>query len=337
MIRHVRCQRRSARADAAARRSLTRRVSEAAHVVVVRLLGGAGNELFQYAAALSISDVANVRTIANASDHLLSAEVLLPGFIRAGSDLELELLGLRDPAMTSETRLRKRVVMRAVKPMQRFVARRTVNQHGELAAAFAPPSAGLRRPRMLDGYFQHPGWFTPGDQVVIDALLDNAPAGWAELARTVHYNAVCFRRGDYEPLGWMLPTEYYDMSMPHLSKAVPLVVIGDDTSFNESMVAHHRHRGYLATSLPQLSDNAAVNDFWTLAGAANVVMANSTFCWWATRVGDASRAATHQPRTVVCPRSWLSGASHEMIQPGWTAMNDTLELLRGSTDAAPPG
>ena len=102
------------------------------------------------------------------------------------------------------------------------------------------------------------------------------------------------------------------------------------------MVAQYREGGHKVANLPQFSGNAAVNDFWVLAGAANVVMANSTFCWWATRVGDALRAALDGPRTVVCPRSWLAGVPHRMIEPDWTAIDDTLELLRHSGMAAQP-
>ena len=34
---------------------------------------------------------------------------------------------------------------------------------------------------VLDGAFQHPSWFKPGDEVVVDALLKNAPTGWRNL------------------------------------------------------------------------------------------------------------------------------------------------------------
>ena len=308
--------------------SLVQQVIAVPRLVVAQLVGGAGNELFQLAAALSITAAANVRTIPNATHHSLAAADLLPGFVAPATDLELELLGLRDPAMTPQTRLRKRCTMAATAPLRRRVSNRTVNQHGLLAAALAAPSADAKRARVLDGYFQHPGWYRPGDQIVVDALLQRAPAEWARLAISQRYNVVCFRHGDYLRLGWALPAEYYDEAMPLIGTAFPLAVVGDDGAFNQRMVAQYRDRGHSVMQAPRLSDNPAINDFWIIAGATNVVMANSTFCWWATRVGDAFFRSTQNARIVASPSSWIAGVPHQLLESSWTPVDDTLELLR---------
>ncbi len=309
-------------------RSLVKQVATSPRLVIAQLVGGAGNELFQLAAALSITSAANVRTVANAATHLLSASDLLPGFEVSATELELELMGLRDPAMTSQTRLRKRLVMAAAAPMHRRTSERTVNQHGLLAMAFAAPPPGAKQARVLDGYFQHPGWYRPGDQVILEALLQRSPAEWAQFASSQRYNVVCFRQGDYVPLGWALPAEYYDEAMPLIGNELPLAVVGDDLAFNARMVAQYRERGNRIMRPPRLCDKPPINDFWVLAGATNIVMANSTFCWWATRVGDSFREKSHTPRIVASPRSWIAGVPHQMIEPSWTPVDDTLELLR---------
>lgn len=308
--------------------SLVKQVAAAPRLVVAQLIGGAGNELFQLAAALSITAAANVRTMPNTVGHLLSASDLLPGFVASATDLELELLGLRDPAMTSHTRLRKRFIIGAAAPLRRRVSSRTANQHGLIATAFAAPAPGAKRARVLDGYFQHPDWYRPGDQIVLEALLQRSPADWARLASAQRYNVVCFRQGDYVPLGWALPAEYYDEAMPLIGNALPLAIVGDNREFNQRMVAQYVVRGHSIMRPSRLSDNPAINDFWVIAGATNVVMANSTFCWWATRVGDAFRASAQTARIVACPRNWIAEVPHQLLESSWTPVDDTLELLR---------
>ena len=65
----------------------------------------------------------------------------------------------------------------------------------------------------------------------------------------------------------------------------------------------------------------SVDDFWRIAVAPHVVMANSTFCWWAAQVGDELYRRARLPRTVVAPGEWLGGGlGPALVEADWIAL-----------------
>ncbi len=286
--------------------------------VFVRLIGGAGNELFQYASAISIAGPSRVRTIPNDRANQLPAGDLVPGLLDQAGETELRLLRRRSASgqvcvPPSASRLSTSI--------RKSLDSRTVDQHGTLQRAFMPRPQSPARPQILDGYFQHPEWFKPGDSVVIDALLDNAPQGWLERARSARFAAVSFRHGDFEDLGWTLPDSYYDAALAELAVGTQLMVVSDDAKFGAMMSASYRDRGFTVLDPPALARDPAINDFWTIAAASDVIMSNSTFCWWATRVGDVAHSSIlPRVRQVTCPLRWVPDIDNSLAEPEWTTI-----------------
>ena len=285
--------------------------------VFVRFIGGAGNQLFQYATALTIGGEKWARAIASSEGKQLEAEALVPGFFRYTHGRHLRTL---DP-MTESVEGRSAWRQRVAAPLRRLVAGRTVDQHGELRLAFQPRFAGTRRPVLLDGYFQHPTWYSPGDAVIIRTLRTRSPQRCAGVS-TASYAVVNFRRRDFETLGWAIADAYYDAALHLLGSGLPLVVTGDDQEVVERMRSDYRDRGFDILEPEPMASNEAVSDFWTMVGAQSVIMSNSTFCWWATRVGDSVGSSLGGDRLVICPRNWIPGLDSELPQPNWTVLDN---------------
>lgn len=130
--------------------------------------------------------------------------------------------------------------------------------------------------------------------------------GSGTLLRGPAYAVVCVRRGDYEPLGQMLQDSYYASCLQQLDPSLPVAFVGDDQAYLATLAEHTRQAG--ARDLRQaasVADDPAVHDFWVIAAATSVAMANSTFCWWATSVGDQCHGT--QGRAVLFPEGWLRG------------------------------
>jgi hypothetical protein len=67
--------------------------------------------------------------------------------------------------------------------------------------------------------------------------------------------------------------------------------------------------------------DTVLRDFCLIANARNVVMSNSTFCWWAAALGDALNRPGE--RIVAYPKGWIDfpdEASDGMVRPGWTVV-----------------
>ena len=69
--------------------------------------------------------------------------------------------------------------------------------------------------------------------------------------------------------------------------------------------------------------NPAMRDFWIIANAKNLLMSNSTFCWWAAVFGD-SLLPERQTRFVAYPVGWIGqfrDGEDGLIQPTWTPVS----------------
>jgi hypothetical protein len=171
-------------------------------------------------------------------------------------------------------------------------------------------------PALLDGYFQHPTWLIPGSQRVVDELLHHAPEAFAELRTHAPFGVVCTRRGDYEQLGMSLPSSYYDKALAALPRSLPLVLVGDDSRHLKVLADQLTGQGRVVLQPAPVAADPAVNDFWMTAAATSVIMANSTFSWWATTVGDRCHDSDSQ-RSVFFPSHWVGGFGTALRAAAW--------------------
>lgn len=292
-----------------------RRTFNADWPLVVRLRGGVGNQLFQWAAACSIAEPSAIRAVRSSTLDQLSIEALLPGVLRF---TEPPPAGIFDRLISRKWTSRRAAasVAAAARP---FRPHATYSQRGRLEWAYEPRPARFAPPRLLDGYFQHPSWSTPGCDLVVDELLKHAPEHFAQLRALGSFGAVCIRRGDYERLGMTLPPSYYDHALAALPPSLPLVLVGDDDSHLRTLREQLIDCGRTVLQPAPIARDPAVNDFWMTAAATNVVMANSTFSWWATTVGDRCHSDDGH-RSVFFPSRWVNGHGAELRAAAWVSV-----------------
>ncbi len=290
-------------------------------VSLVQLSSGAGNQLFQYAAATSLSGPDRVRAIPSGrATKQMSINDLLPGYVNEAGPIQRRVFSY----VVAPPRSHPRVIDRIVRPVTDVLRSRVVTQSmNEMQPAFTPRRTTDGH-RLLRGYFQHRSWYEPGDRSIIAALVERAPTAAPEWERAAELTVISTRRRDYEPLGWALPESYFDEALDLLDSgattdaAIVLVIVGDDPSYTAMLATRLRDRGRTVVATPQLADDPAVSDFWLIARARDVIMSNSTFCWWATRTGDALPQTGPSARRVIYPTGWLHGSGADLMDPTWT-------------------
>jgi hypothetical protein len=184
----------------------------------------------------------------------------------------------------------------------------------------------------LQGYFQHPSWWDRSLPSVIARIEGTTLAMRACLPSfdlCVH-----LRRGDYVALGWALSFDHYVGSLALLTDRVKSVVVTSDDDFAARTYCEYlRANGYDAytasqvetsseSSTPRHSD-PVLFDFCLMANAKNIIMSNSTFCWWATVLGD-HLSENSDERTVIYPRGWnrhQDDTGIKLAQPNWTVFS----------------
>ncbi|MGZ4758760.1 MAG: alpha-1,2-fucosyltransferase, partial [Acidimicrobiales bacterium] len=184
----------------------------------------------------------------------------------------------------------------------------------------------LEAPCYLHGYFQHPGYFEHSLDEVCSLVIGHLDIGERpRSADRVPVVGVHFRRGDFVALGWALGLGYYDRALELVAARVPrfeVRVFSDDRVFATLVEEHLAGRGLTVAPSPrrEVDDDPAVAVLVEMAGCDHLVMANSTYSWWAASIGD--RLGGPVDRVVVCPTVWDPRREpHELTRPGWLTVD----------------
>jgi glycosyl transferase family 11 len=181
----------------------------------------------------------------------------------------------------------------------------------------------------IQAYFQHRSWIDRSLNSVLNHI--EKATHDSRIQFPMFDLCVSLRRGDYVAFGCDLSSDYYLRSLDVIAnRAVKTVVVtSDDRLAAEVMSENLRCKGYDACTandvvLHEGGDpvDSVLRDFCLIANAHNVVMSNSTFCWWATVLGDAVTGSSD--RIVAYPRGWIDfpdDKSDGLLRPGWTIVD----------------
>ena len=265
-------------------------------VITSRLFGGAGNQLFQYAAGRALAD-------------------------RLGCDLMIDaryVAGSRDRGDCfthfAKARLRRDVALPPAKsdgPLRYALWRkfgRSPRFHRERGLGVDPEFFDLPRGTYLHGYWQSEQYFGPDtDTLRRDLTLTTAlDAPNAAMAAQIDA-APCpvsfhVRRGDYIAAGAYAACtpDYYRAAADHLAttlgKPLTCFIFSNDPAWARDNLDLGQDQ-----VIVDLNDEATGHfDMALMARCAHHVIANSTFSWWGAWLNpDADKQ-------VVAPRNWFA-------------------------------
>lgn len=270
-------------------------------MIFVRLVGGLGNQLFQYACARAVA-------------------------LRCGAELVLDLRELVQPAA------------HAVYGLDQFATHARIGQPKELPPArgrilpYALWRAGLMRPRFLrerglglnsavlaardntylHGYFQSEGYFRDVTAALREELRIVTPISdenrhWFDrIVQDDRAVSLHVRRGDYvatatgQALHGSCDAGYYARAVTkireRLGRSPVFYVFSDDPGW----ARQHLDLGAEMIVLSHNPATAAVEDMRLMGACRHHVIANSTFSWW---------GAWRNPspgKLVIAPQRWFS-------------------------------
>lgn len=91
------------------------------------------------------------------------------------------------------------------------------------------------------------------------------------------------RLGDYVPLGWDLPMSYYLDILKTETYHNAIIITDEPTHPSLQILKSH---GCVIKDNSHLGDNKFIGDFVYVKHAKKTIIANSTFSWWATFLGE---------------------------------------------------
>jgi hypothetical protein len=284
--------------------------------VLVRLVGGLGNQLFQYATARTIAVRNNAELVFDLSWFSTASDrtyALAPFSVSAKI--------LRDTRMMQTSRLQslwERLAHRLVRNsgLKKFSCPVFSERHFH----FDPAVLDVRLPIYLDGYFQSERYFSEcADLIRFELQLVAPPTENAQkiLEMIRSSEAVCLhvRRGDYvanattQAFHGICSLDYYRQGFALAAAGMrnPIVFVFSD----EPLWVQDNLKLDAPTVIVDIhGPNQAHEDLRLMAACRNFVIANSSFSWWAAWLGE------YSSKRVIAPKQWFA-----------TASNDTRDLL----------
>ena len=259
-------------------------------MIVVRLMGGLGNQLFQYAAGRRLAIRHGVELVLDLGWFRHEAQL-----VAAPRRFELEPYGLENERIE----LHPKEILRWEHPSRlRFRHPRQVirQRDGDLGvdARVLEAVDGV----VLIGYWQSEQYFLD----VEETIRSDVRRSTASDAGAV---AVHIRRGDdiahpqTHAVHGVLPVEYYDEAMQLVARQV------DGARFLAFSDEPEWVKAELGSSLPLEVAAAAraYDDLAAMADCRHHIIANSSFSWWGGWLGERADSV------VVAPRRWFADRS----------------------------
>lgn len=294
--------------------------------VIVRLMGGLGNQMFQYAAAMSIAIEWNAQLEVDLS--LLNNKVSSRDEILRDFELgELFVGPFNRSSMFSSSRLypatnliHHRIYSKVIRS---FLPGDLRIQEEHYPIIKSSPSASVVG---LVGRFQSQRYFQNAENEVQSAFqfkkrLPASAQSLINLAAMPTTVAIHVRRGDYvshpvysKTLGFV-GNEYLvtamELAKKRIGNDVRFVVFSDDQEWCKSFFPSD-----VQVITESFLPNPAHSDFMLLSKFRNIIISNSTFAWWAAKLAEP------QASLIVAPKRWsASGASDPHILPStWLSL-----------------
>ena len=248
------------------------------------LQGGLGNQLFQYAAALQISQA-------------LRRPVIL-------SPVQLNKHSMKDYRKTLYKRLKTvdTIDVPHIMSLEAYTAWDPVDYN-------VPYSVGLR------GYFQYLPTIIPVLPTVCADLREFLKPQCLKMAEKYYirepnnYGFIHVRRGDYvaskQGTHWVMGVEYYIEALKHAKHIKTWFVLSDDAAWCRKQDCF---TPFEIVDEPGELDGMALMSLCNGAG----IIGNSTYSWWGAMIGPENWRGT-----VVYPSKWYAEEEPNLFPEGW--------------------
>lgn len=275
-------------------------------MIITKLQGGLGNQMFQYAAGLVLAERLHTKLhidtgflkYIEASDH---------GTTRF---YELSAFGIqpRDLSLADKLRLK-------VQPP-------TVLRDQDLS--YKPEFRSVTGNVVLEGFWQSYKYFTGYRQKIVSTFafppsISQANSQHLETIKNSQSVSVHIRRGDYvtdketKKFHNLLPMSYYQAAVKRLetgSKKLNYYVFSDDPTWCK------QHMPFLKGAIfvdNNKADNG-VEDMRLMAACQHNIIANSSFSWWGAWLSQ------RQKKKVIAPKKWFQSWQESLddrLPPDW--------------------
>lgn len=263
-------------------------------MIVVKLKGGLGNQLFQYAAAKQLS----VKHETPLKLDLSFLEADASGYTKRDFELDKFKINIEMATFEEIEALRK-------KNLKNFLQR---TQQRERKFGLFKTNLKIKNDCYLNGYWQSENYFEDIKEIIREEFVFKeilTGVYFTELQEKITTSnsiSLHFRRGDYitdeKANGYfgVCPLEYYQSAVRLISARIhdpELFIFSDDIPWVKS----HFHTQCPVTFVEH-TDNSLHSDFRLMSMCKHNIIANSSYSWWAAWLNP------NKEKVVIAPQKW---------------------------------
>lgn len=288
-------------------------------MIVTRLSGGLGNQMFQYAAGRRLA-------LARGTELVLDPSPLSDPRVRTPRCYELGRYPIRarvgEPSEIDALERRRRSL---TSRLARRLGRRPASV--ERGFGFDPAVLDLPDGSCLEGHWQSERYFADAaDEVRAELSLETPPgendAAWLARIASCSSVSVHVRRGDYvsDPavlaMHGTCSLDYYVRACEHLAKRVAdpvYFVFTDDPEWARSHLSLPGETAFVDHNGP----DAGPEDLRLMSRCQHHIIANSTFSWWGAWLDP------RPDKLVIAPRRWFQDdrrQTRDVVPDGWVRL-----------------
>ncbi len=277
-------------------------------MIIVKLMGGLGNQMFQYAAGRSLSNRLGLPIL---MDHsFLETD---PKGTYTPRRYELEIFEVK--CKTAGSELLKTIpsspAFQNANFIQKLFKKSNFATFPENGFNYHPEFENLNSPTYLSGFWQSEKYFSAIRTSLLQdfnlkvALSSAASINFEKIRGAEHSVAVHVRRGDYvsslsaNQYHGLPAKDYYLKAINILSSQFPSIhffFFSDDMNWTEANFNYENF--HFIKGLKNYEDLELMKH------CHHIITANSSFSWWAAWLN------TNEHKIVICPKNWFS--NHEI-------------------------
>ncbi len=289
-------------------------------MIISHLIGGLGNQMFQYAAGRALS-----------LDRGVQLKLDIAGFEGYGLHQGFELQRVFNCAadIASETEVRSLLGWQFPSAIRRVVARpsmRVLRRQNFVVEPHFHYWAGIKRipyNSYLAGYWQSESYFQSQSATIRADFAFKLPLSAQNLALTTQIkqvNAVSLhiRRGDYAnnpkttATHGLCSLDYYRTAIQHIAERVQsphFFIFSDDIAWVKQHLAIPFSHQYIDHN----QGAESYNDMRLMSLCQHNIIANSSFSWWGAWLN------THAHKMVIAPKQWFANHNNvtDLIPFSW--------------------
>lgn len=156
---------------------------------------------------------------------------------------------------------------------------------------YNPDIEQLKDKTYLYGYWQTEKYFKDYRSDILKMFIPNYPLSteckeYIKKVQQCNSVAVHVRRGDYVNLGICLDQSYYHQAILKMEERIETpqyFIFSDDIEYAKQLFKGKN--GYF-TYVQYQSENATIEDLFIMKSCKHIVMANSSYSWWAAWLND---------------------------------------------------